>query len=404
MPRRPQGKRVALPDGTVTVRAKNPNGDGSLYALANGTWRATYTDRAGKRRYIRGRTRAQAAEKLDQAILADQASGPSAFGRGTTITELAEWWLHNVAAQAVRASSLGKYRDRVDRINATMGDTPVAELRAEGVVQWLAELSRAGLAAGTIKDTKVVLGQILDQAVDAELVPRNVAARVKGPAVVRKQGRALTVEDARRLLTAARDDRLGAVIWLLFVGGWRVSETLGLAWDDLDLDAGTVTVRRAAVYVDGQGTVLGPTKTAGALGHHQLSPGLVEILWARRAAQAGERLAAGPVWQTVAYEGQPVSLVFTTLDGRVLNRQAVTKAIARCAVAAGLDPKGLGTHAGRRTVVTALYGAEGLDLADIARHVGHASSTTTAGYVRDLGRRPGHTAAAAARLLDGDPR
>ncbi len=403
MPRAPRGKRITAPDGTVQVRGKVANGDGSLYALPNGTWRATYTDRTGKRRVVRGRTRAHATERRDQAVLHDQAAGPSAFGRDTTIAELADWWLHNVATQAVRASSLGKYRDRVARIDATLGPTPVVELPAEGVTQWLGELARSGLAAGTIKDTKVTLGQILDQAVEAELVPRNVASRVRSPAVQRKPGRALSIDDARLLLATARNDRLGAAVWLLFVNGWRVSEALGLAWDDLDLDRGTATVRRAAVYVDGQGAVLGPTKTTGALGHHQLAPGVVEMLRSRRAAQAAERLAAGPVWQTIVYDGQAVALVFTTLDGGCLNRQAVTKAITRSAVAAGLDPQGLGTHAGRRTVISALYGAEGLDLADIARHVGHASTSTTAGYVRDLGRRPANTAAAAAKLFDSEP-
>lgn len=135
---------------------------------------------------------------------------------------------------------------------------------------------------------------------------------------------------ARRYVGVSRDDRLGAAVWPLFVAGWRVSEALGLAWDDIDLDAGTVTVRRAAVYVDGNGTVLGPTETTGALGNHELYRGLVEILRARRVAHAAERLAAGPVWHTVSsYEGQAVGLVFTTLHGRVLNRQAV-RVTMRC--------------------------------------------------------------------------
>ena len=145
---------------------------------------------------------------------------------------------------------------------------------------------------------------------------------------------------------------------------------------------------------------LGPPKTAGATGVHRLSPGVVELLRARRQAQAAERLAAGPVWQTVEHAGRPVPLVFTTIGGGLVTRQAVGKAVKRAARAAGLDADGLGTHAGRRTVVTALYATEGLDMADIARHVGHADPATTAGYVRDLGERPSRTAEAAARLFD----
>ena len=61
---------------------------------------------------------------------------------------------------------------------------------------------------------------------------------------------------------------------------------------------------------------------------------------------------------------------------------------------------GLSTHTGRSTAITVLCAEEGVDLADIARHVGHANPTTTAGYVRHLGNRPLTTTQAASRLLD----
>lgn len=79
---------------------------------------------------------------------------------------------------------------------------------------------------------------------------------------------------------------------------------------------------------------------------------------------------------------------------------SVVKAIRRTAKKAGIEAKGVASHIGRRTVITALYANGGLDLADIARHVGHSDSTTTAGYVRRLGNRPSDTARRAAELLD----
>lgn len=65
-----------------------------------------------------------------------------------------------------------------------------------------------------------------------------------------------------------------------------------------------------------------------------------------------------------------------------------------------IDATGIASHIGRRTVVTALYAAADLDLSDVARHVGHSHTKTTAGYVRDLGQRPQDTARRAAELLD----
>lgn len=93
-------------------------------------------------------------------------------------------------------------------------------------------------------------------------------------------------------------------------------------------------------------------------------------------------------------------MVFTTITGQLSARQTVLQTIERAAKAAELDPSGLGTHAGRRTVITALYADGGIDLADIARHVGHSDTSTTAEYVKRLGNRPLDTARRAAELLD----
>jgi integrase len=210
----------------------------------------------------------------------------------------------------------------------------------------------------------------------------------------------LTAAAARSIVAAAAQDRLGAAVALLFVQGWRVSEVLGLAWSDVDLEAGLATVSRASVYADGVGMMLGPPKTEGAKGRYLLTPGLVELLRRRRLAQDDERRRAAERWEELIFDGRRIDLVFTTVTGGLLLRQAVTKAVTAAAVAAGLDPTGLGTHAGRSTAITVLHAEEGLDLADVARHVGHVSPSTTAGYVRHLGRRPQSTAEAAGRLLD----
>lgn len=109
-----------------------------------------------------------------------------------------------------------------------------------------------------------------------------------------KEGRVLSAADARKLVTAAASIRLGAAVTLLFCQGWRVSEVLGLAWDDLDLEAGTAHIRRAATHSATSGVTFGPTKTSGAQGLHHLAPIAVEQLRAhhhsRPATQQGSEL------------------------------------------------------------------------------------------------------------------
>jgi integrase len=281
VPRKARGKRVTAENGTLAVRGKAPNGVGSVYPLADGSWRATWTDRAGRRRFIRGSTHAQVLERREAAQLEDARVAeatrrvPSRFSpRTTTVNDVAAWWLDQ-QRHRVRASSIGKYADRIDRFSAVLGPELVTELTAEQVASWQSHLLDR-LSPKTVADTRSTLVSVLGAAQDLGLVAANVAQRVKPPRVPKSGGRAITPDDVRALLAAATDHRLGAAVALLFVQGWRVSEVLGLAWEDVDLDRATAQVVRAAVYVDGVGMVLGETKTAGATGVHSLAPGVVK--------------------------------------------------------------------------------------------------------------------------------
>jgi integrase len=129
-------------------------------------------------------------------------------------------------------------------------------------------------------------------------------------------------------------------------------------------------------------------------------PTVVALLRKRQEVQDQER-AAAPRWDTTIYGGERINLVFTNPTGGLVLRQAVAKIVEQAGKTAGVAAE-LGTHTGRRTVVTTLFvdGDEALE--DIARFVGHARPATTAGYVKRLGRRPQAVAQRAAAILDGD--
>ena len=71
------------------------------------------------------------------------------------------------------------------------------------------------------------------------------------------QRRTLTPAEIGTLLNEC-DERFAAAVALCYVQGWRVSEALGLAWQDIEFDEGTVRLRRGATYADGVGMILGP--------------------------------------------------------------------------------------------------------------------------------------------------
>jgi integrase len=390
---RRRGKRIVTPDG-VRVFGKAANKEGSVYRQADGRWCATWWVPGEKRpRKATGKTQQEAVER--RAKRQEQAG--LELGRLRTVGGLADWWLHNVHRHAVRGSTWAKSEDRVRKIKATLGELPVVELDYRVVTEWQTKLART-LAPRTVRHHRQTLAQVVDEAVKMGALVGNPVRAVKPLRVTDSGGVALDRDETRALLAAVADHRLGAAVALLFLQGWRVSEVLGLAWEDVDLDAGIAHVRRASVYVDGRGQQLGPPKTDGARGEHWLMPTVVTMLKRRRADQAEER-AAAPVWATIAYEGERLNLVFTTPTGGLVLRQSVAKVMKQAAKTAGITAR-LGTHAGRRTVVTTLFVEGDEALEDIARFVGHAKPSTTAGYVKRLGRRPQSVAERAAAILD----
>ncbi|MEM9615524.1 MAG: tyrosine-type recombinase/integrase [Actinomycetota bacterium] len=136
------------------------------------------------------------------------------------------------------------------------------------------------------------------------------------------------------------------------------------------------------------------------MARQMLAPSAVELLEVRRDLQANDRELVGEAWPGVTYEGERLDLVFTNALGGPMLRQHVDRELRKAAGRIGLDASTLGTHTGRRSVVTNLYATGTFDLSDVAGFVGHGDVATTRGYVQHEGERPTAVSARAFQLLD----
>jgi integrase len=162
-----------------------------------------------------------------------------------------------------------------------------------------------------------VIRAALQDAMDEELLSRNVARTVQVRGAGDYKVRAFTKAEARQFLKAAEEHRLYALWAVALSMGLRRGEALGLAWSDVDLTAGRLVPRKSLHRVDGE-LKLEDVKTEGSKTTLPLPRPLVAILRDHRKRQLEERFAAGNQWRESG-------LVFTTKLGRPIEPRNVNR-------------------------------------------------------------------------------
>lgn len=172
--------------------------------------------------------------------------------------------------------------------------------------------------------------------------------------------------------------------------GLRRGELCGLRWDDLDLDAGRLTVRHTLVVVNGQ-VVEGIPKTARGRRTLDLDEVTVAALRAHRKAQLEERMLVG-----VGYHDR--DFVFAQPDGSPWYPDGVSQVFDR--LVAKLDVRRIRFHDLRHTHASHLLAA-GVNPKIVSERLGHSSvSFTLDTYAHVMPGQQAEAAAAVAALVD----
>jgi integrase len=108
--------------------------------------------------------------------------------------------------------------------------------------------------------------------------------------------RYLDSQQAQSLLNAAKGDRLEALYVLAITTGMRQGELLGLRWQDVDLESGSLQVRRTLSQIKG-GVALYKEPKSGKGRSIRLSGMALEALRRHRVSQNEEHLKLGSLWE-----------------------------------------------------------------------------------------------------------
>src|SRR5215213_1377877 len=221
-------------------------GEGSICRRKDGRWVGQYdlsTDLGKKTKYIYGKTRKEVAAKLTKAM-ADRDTGMVFDAGSLKVGDYLDGWLDSIR-DTLRRRTWIRHEEVVRlHLKPSLGNTKLDRISALQVQSLYRSKLDSGLSPRTVQIIHATLHKALKQAVRWSLVPRNVADSVDPPKAPKKEIKPLDEDRVKRLLKAVQGDKLEALYVLAITTGMRVGELLGIRWEDVDLEGGTLQVKR----------------------------------------------------------------------------------------------------------------------------------------------------------------
>lgn len=378
---------------------RRPNRTGSLSESADRrtiSARITLPDSTRRKRVVHReagettREHRKRAEAILDVMLSELAAGRT-FSGSVNLADFASRWLDSIEGERAE-STLAHYR-RVFAyyLKPYLGTRPVPSITYGDVEALDGRLLKLGMSHTTRRHARRLLSMILTYAKKKGLVASvatDLADALRGAPrderieMSRKRAeKALDATQLGVLLVASRSERLEALITLLAFTGMRRGEALGLGWDVVDLELGTVTINRSLTVITSPGEssrlVLGEPKTTDSIRTLNLHPQAVASLKAWRKIQASEHLALGSLYTSSMLDlrGKETRLVFTDEAGRPVRPDALRSILNRVAKAAHLGS--LHPHQLRHSAASVLI-ALGHSVTTAADVLGHADPSITA--------------------------
>lgn len=283
--------------------------------------------------------------------------------RNITLAEYSERWLRTFVEPNVRPSTLRMYSVLIRcAILPVLGTLRVSELSEEKIQRAFNTIA-PHYAPKSMRLILNILQQILKRARRAGLVVGSPCEEIILPPLKADHVRALTPDEARRLLAVCNHAKLGSLIATALLTGLRRSELYKLTWDCVDFLNSQILVREG-------GSVSGVAKTTAGRRDVGMPPALASMLLSLYNADEAKRKAV-PGWN-------PKRLVFPTLAGTSRADMSMKPQLDAALKLAMIDIPGFRFHDLRHSHGSLLVRA-GAPLPAVQKRLGHKNLQTTVG-------------------------
>lgn len=370
----------------ATRKTKGAKGGGTIRQRPDGLWEARYTlginPGTGKQiqKSVYGKTQKEVRQKLT-AITAEIDNGSYQEPCKMTVNEWLDIWLKEYMGDK-KYGTIRNYKIACKyHIIPYIGKYRLSDLKPH-IIQTLYNRLQRGedgenaLSPKTIRNVHGVLSKALNQAVWNELIRSNPAQLTTLPRKVRKGIETLSDEQIQKFSMLVEQDSYRAILKFILFSGVRESEAIGLTWDCIDFERGTIRIYHQ---------LLKRTKEAGGYTLASLKndkerlltppPMLMNMLREQKRIQVQQRMKAGLAWRGWnSVEEQKTWFVFTTESGDHYCPQTVYAHFKKIAKQIGAEKANV--HSLRHTYAV-LCLQNGDDVKTVQSNLGHATAAFT---------------------------
>lgn len=357
---------------------RNAQGGGTIRQRPDGRWEARYTvgrdPGTGKQiqRSVYGSTQKEVRQKLAQ-ITAAIDSGTYKEPCKMTLGQWLDIWQQDYLG-GVKPATAFLYEQQIRlHIKPALGAVKLEELNAHTIQGLYNRLSRErdgkpGLSPKSVKNVHGILHKALQQAVGVGYIRFNPSSACTLPRAEQKEIRPLDETQIGAFLNAIDGHRHELLYKVALFTGMREGELLGLGWDCVDFEQGTITIKRQLRREQKKGGQYylttpknGKTRTIAP------APSVMKLLRAQRAHQAEQRLKAGELWEDT-------DMVFTNDTGGYLSYRTVYDCFKRIVTQMGIPSTRF--HDLRHTFAVSSIRA-GDDIKTVQGNLGHHTAAFT---------------------------
>lgn len=356
-------------------KAKKAKGGGTIRQRSDGRWEARYTvgtdTGTGKQiqRSVYGKTQGEVRKKLQAACVAiDEGTyiDPVKFTVGSWL----DFWFADYTPN-LKPHTLRSYETKIkNHIKPAIGAIKLSALNTHQIQTFYNRLIKGSdktpaLSAKTVKNTHGVLHKALRQAVEMGYIRFNPSDACRIPRIEKPEIKPLEDKDITVFLKAIKGHKYETLYLVDLFTGMRQGEILGLTWDCVDFQNGTIKIYRQLQRIKGQYIFVSLKNDKPRCVTPAAS--IMRLLQEHKKTQNEWRLMAGPLWDNS-------DLVFTNEVGGHLTHVTVSTCFKRVV-------KSIGYHKTRFHDLRHSYAVAALqsgdDIKTVQENLGHHSASFT---------------------------